>query len=49
MVEIVSAQKVGHPAHFFNVHIYIISEESSIFAPQRLRLYKALGVAACTV
>ena len=29
--------------------IYIISEESSIFAPQRLRLYKALGVAACTV
>ena len=29
--------------------IYIISEETSILAPQRLRLYKALGVAACTV
>ena len=29
--------------------IYIISEETSNFAPQRLRLYKALGVAACTV
>ena len=27
----------------------IISEETSIFAPQRLRFYKALGVAACTV
>ena len=30
-------------------HIYIISEETSIFAPQRLPFYKALGVAACTV
>ena len=29
--------------------IYIISEEASIFAPQRLRFYRALGVAACTV
>ena len=29
--------------------IYIISEETYIFAPQRLRFYKALGVAACTV
>ena len=29
--------------------IYIISEETSIFAPQRLRFYRALGVAACTV
>ena len=30
-------------------HLYIISEETSIFAPQRLRFYKALGVAAYTV
>ena len=29
--------------------IYIISEETSIFAPQRLRFYWALGDAACTV
>ena len=29
--------------------IYIISEEGSIFAPQRLRFYKAMGAAACTV
>ena len=29
--------------------IYIISEETSIFAPQRLRFYRAPGVAACTV
>ena len=29
--------------------IYIISEDTSIFAPQRLPFYKALGVAACTV
>ena len=29
--------------------IYIISEETSIFAPQRLSFYGALGVAACTV
>ena len=29
--------------------IYIISEETSVFAPQRIPLYKALGVAACTV
>ena len=29
--------------------IYIISEETSIFAPQRLRFCRALGVAACTV
>ena len=29
--------------------IYIISEETSIFAQQRLPFYKALGVAACTV
>ena len=29
--------------------IYIISEDTSIFAPQRISLYKALGVAACTV
>ena len=29
--------------------IYIISEETSIFAPQRLRFYRALGVATCTV
>ena len=28
---------------------YIISEETSIFAPQRLRFYRALGGAACTV
>ena len=30
-------------------NIYIIREEASIFAPQRLRFYRALGVAACTV
>ena len=30
-------------------HTYIISEETSKFAPQRLPFYKALGVAACTV
>ena len=30
-------------------YLYIISEEASIFAPQRLRFYRALGVAACTV
>ena len=29
--------------------IYIIREESPIFAPQRLRFYMALGVAANTV
>ena len=27
----------------------MIREEASIFAPQRLRFYRALGVAACTV
>ena len=31
------------------IYIYIISEETSIFAPQRLRFYKHLGVATCTV
>ena len=30
-------------------YIYIISEETSIFAPQRLRFDKPLGVAVCTV
>ena len=30
-------------------NIYIISEETSIFAPQRLPFYMALGDAACTV
>ena len=39
--------------HFICAHMYtyihIISEETSIFAPQRLPFYKALGVAACTV
>ena len=30
-------------------NIYIISEETSIFAPQRLRFYQALGADACTV
>ena len=29
--------------------VYIISEETSIFAPQRLPFYMAPGVAACTV
>ena len=29
--------------------IYIISDETSIFAPQRLPFFKALGVGACTV
>ena len=29
--------------------VIYISEETSIFAPQRLPFYKALGVAACTV
>ena len=33
----------------WNQHIYIISGETSIFAPQRLRFYEALGVPACTV
>ena len=28
---------------------FIISEETSIFAPQRLPFYNAVGVAACTV
>ena len=32
-----------------HLKIYIISVETSIFAPQRLPFYKALGVAACTV
>ena len=32
-----------------NTHVYIISEETSIFAPQRIPFYMALGVAACTV
>ena len=32
-----------------SVNIYIISEETSIFAPQRLPFYEALGIAACTV
>ena len=31
------------------IYIYIISGETSMFAPQRLPFYKALGVAACTV
>ena len=31
------------------VVIYIIREEASIFALQRLRFYRTLGVAACTV
>ena len=30
-------------------NIYIISVETSIFAPQRLRFYKGMGIAACTV
>ena len=34
---------------FADDSIYIIREEASIFAPQRLRFYRALGVAACTV
>ena len=28
---------------------FSVSEETSIFAPQRLRFYRVLGVAACTV
>ena len=36
-------------AFYFYLHLYIIREEASIFAPQRLRFYRALGVAACTV
>ena len=32
-----------------NTDIYIISEETPIFAPQRLPFYKALGVAAYTI
>ena len=39
-----------HTDTHIQTHIfYIISEETSIFAPQRLRFYKALGDAACTV
>ena len=34
---------------FVSAELYIISEETSIFAPQRLPFYKALGVAARTV
>ena len=30
-------------------HFYIISEETSVFAPQRIPLYKDPRVAACTV
>ena len=30
-------------------YIYIISEETSIFAPQRLRFYQAMGADACTI
>ena len=36
-------------SYFSLTVIYIISEETSVFAPQRIPLYKALGVAACTV
>ena len=37
-------------SHNYIKHVvYIISEETSIFAPQRLRFYRAPGVAACTV
>ena len=36
-------------AYIFITSTDIISEETSIFVPQRLRFYKALGVAACTV
>ena len=35
--------------HTGSLLVYIIREEASIFAPQRLRFYRALGVAACTV
>ena len=35
--------------HVMIISIIIISEEISIFAPQRLPFYMALGVAACTV
>ena len=47
--------EAGYPSHMYimcrglYVYIYIIREEASIFAPQRLRFYRALGVAACTV
>ena len=33
----------------YEVIIYIIREEGSIFAPQRIPFCMALGVAACTV
>ena len=32
-----------------NLYIYIIREEGSIFAPQRIPFCMALGVAACTL
>ena len=37
------------PSSLLNHVIYIISEETSIFAPQRIPFCMALGVAACTV
>ena len=40
---------VSEPSERWYLYFYIISEETSIFAPQRLCFYKALGVAACTV
>ena len=42
---------ISSSEHFSDIdlHIYIISGETSIFPPQRLPFYMALGVAACTV
>ena len=40
--------QISHNSARYHI-IYIISEETSIFAPQRLPFYMALGVAACTV
>ena len=43
------ADDVHVNASLYKHIFYITSEETSIFAPQRLRFYKALGDAACTV
>ena len=45
----IAASKGNQILGMIRRNIYIISEETSIFAPQRLRFYKALGDAACTI
>ena len=45
----IAASKGNQVLGMIRRNIYIIREEASIFAPQRLRFYRAMGVAACTV